>query len=201
MNTKYLHHLWTQIRPVKVWYLVGLAVVSAIIGVLALRANNLHMLKLRDNVYAVDKQNGDVEAALQKLRAYVTTHMNTELSTGASGVYPPIQLKYTYERLQQSATDQANANNSQLYTEAQAYCEGQNSTDFSGHNRVPCIESYVSQHGIKGKTVPDALYKFDFVSPRWSPDVAGWSVAVTIFLLILALLRAGAGYLAGRFLD
>ena len=68
-----------------------------------------------------------------------------------------------------------------LYNQAQTYCEGLNSTDFSGHNRVPCIEQYVQSHGGTSQpaaNIPDALYKFAFVTPVWSPDLAGWSIVV-----------------------
>jgi hypothetical protein len=81
----------------------------------------------------------------------------------------------------------------QLYTDAQHYCEQQDSVDFSGHNRVPCIEQYVQAHGggqAPASNIPDALYKFDFVSPQWSPDLAGWSLvaAILCWLLFIASL-------------
>ena len=37
----------------------------------------------------------ELEAALEDLRSYVTQHMNTSLTAGSNGVYPPVQLKYT----------------------------------------------------------------------------------------------------------
>src|SRR6266536_1971293 len=100
MDKGHLHHLWTRIRPIKVWYFFVLLAVSATICLLALKNNNLMMIKLRKDVYAADKNNGDIEGALQRLRTYVATHMNTNLNTGSGSVYPPIQLKYTYGRLQ-----------------------------------------------------------------------------------------------------
>ena len=78
------------------------------------------MYKLRNDVYIADKNNGDVYGALQKLQAYVTTHMNTDL-TSPNGVYPPIQLKYTYDRLVQAQGNQLAQDNSQFYTQAQKY--------------------------------------------------------------------------------
>jgi hypothetical protein len=199
MDKKQLHRLWTKIRPIRVWYLAVLVVVSAAGAIFALRANNLRMVELRQEVYVADEQNGDVEGALKNLRAYVYGHMNTKLSGGDNPVYPPIQLKYTYQRLQAAEQQRAQAANSQIYTDAQAHCEQQNSTDFSGRNRVPCIEAYVSSHGVGPRTVPDAMYKFDFVSPSWSPDLAGFGVAITIILMILLVLRIAAGWLYKRF--
>lgn len=191
MNKRYLHHLWTQVRRIKPWYFLVLALISGAVCVMALRANNEHMIKLRDAVFKADQNNADVQKPLAQLQAYVTTHMNTNLSAGRNPVYPPIQLQHTYERLAQSQTQQLlEQSNSQLYSQAQSYCEGLNHTDFSGHNRVPCIEQYVQSHGGQqsqtAPAIPKELYEFSFVSPRWSPDLAGWSMLVAIVSVLLA---------------
>ncbi len=149
------------------------------------------MLKLRNAVYAADQNNGDVQGTLQRLQAYVTTHMNTNLSSGSSAVYPPIQLKYTYQRLLDAESASAAQANSQLYTDAQGYCQAQIPTGFSGRYRVPCIEQYVESHDTALPTIPTALYEFDFVSPTWSSDLAGW----TMLLAIASWLLFGAGAL------
>jgi hypothetical protein len=192
MDKRKLHHLWTLIRPIKVWYIAALLLVSAGICVMALRDNNLVMVQLRDDVYAADRDGKDVEGALQKLRAHVYSHMNTELSTG-NNVYPPIQLKYTYQRLQQAEKDRVKQDNAKIYTDAQSHCEKQNPSGFSGRGRVPCIEEYVSSHGVKETTIPDAMYKFDFVSPSWSPDLAGFSLIASALFLLLLVVRIAAG--------
>ena len=173
--------MWTKLRWIKPWYFLGIAIASAVVCVFALRANNEHMVKLRSAVYTADQNGSDIQAPLQALRSYVTAHMNTNLATGNTAVYPPIQLKYTYDRLVKAEGDQAAQANTQLYSAAQAYCEAQNHTDFSGHNRVPCIEQYVQSHNTqKMSTIPDSLYKFSFATPTWSPDRAGWSLLATI---------------------
>jgi len=181
MDKRHLHHLWTKFRWLKPWYFLALALISAAVCVLAMRANNLHMLQLRDAVYQADKQGTDIQKPLQDLQAYVTRHMNTNLSTGTS-VYPPIQLQHTYDRLVKAQSNKFAAANQSLYNDAQKHCEALNSRDFSGRNRVPCIEDYIRTHSPQQlPVVPDALYKFAFVSPRWSPDLAGWSLIVAIF--------------------
>jgi hypothetical protein len=194
MNKRYLHHIWTRIRPIKTSYLLTLFVISAVICIFALRDNNLTMLKLRSQVYTADKNNGNVEGTLEQLRSYVGAHMNTSLETGSGSVYPPIQLKYTYQRLVTAAEAQSSSVGSQLYTQAEYYCQQVNSTDFSGRNRVPCVENYVSTHTLSNPNIPSSLYEFDFVSPVWSPDVAGWSLVSSIVLLILTVLRFAAAY-------
>lgn len=157
----------------------------------ALRANNQEMVRLRDAVFQADKDNGDVEGALQQLRSYVGQHMNTELASGPNAVHPPIQLRYTYERLTQTPVG---GNNDSVYSDAQAYCEQNGSQGFSGGNRLSCIEDYVSSHGSGSANkadVPKNLYQFDFATPRWSPDLAGWSVvgaALSGVMLVISLL-------------
>lgn len=180
-------------------YFLVLTLVSATICAFSLRENNLHMLKLRTAVETADKQNTNVDQALQNLQAYVTTHMNTNLSSGNGSVYPPIQLKYTYERLLDNESATAAASNSQLYTQAQSYCQAQIPTGFSGRYRVPCIEQYVQSHDTSLPTIPDSLYKFDFASPVWSPDLAGWSLVVTILFAILSIASLSAKPLARLF--
>lgn len=201
MNKKYWHHIWTtRVRPIKVWYLLVLTIVCGLVCVGALRNNNQTMGELRSAVYSADKNDGDVVNALQKLQSYVTTHMNTSLVSGDNAVYPPIQLQYTYQRLQDEAKQKAASANATLYSQAQAHCEQQNSTDFSGRNRVPCIEEYVTGHGgEKAAAIPDGMYKFNFASPRWSPEFAGWTLILTIVLAILTIFRVAAGWLLKRF--
>lgn len=196
MNKRYLHHLWTLIRPVNTWYLLIASAICMTIGVVALRDNYATMTKLRDQVHAVDQTGGDVEQALQNLREHVGNHMNTSLESG-SGVYPPIQLKFTYERLVTAERERVNAVNSQVYTDAQHHCERLYPSSFSGGPRVPCIEQYVKDHGTTAKQIPDAVYKFSFVSPRWSPDLAGWMLVFAALFFGLAVVR----FILGRWLQ
>jgi len=188
MNKRHLHHIWTIFRRLKPWYFVVLTLVCGTVAIAALRSNNQHMLKLRDTLYQVDKQGGDYKTALNNLRGYVYGHMNTNLVTGADAVYPPIQLKYTYDRLVQQESARVNAANQQVYTDAQTHCEQLYPDSFSGGPRVPCITDYVNTHGIKAQAVPDDLYKFSFISPWWSPDLAGWSTLLTVVSALLFII-------------
>jgi preprotein translocase subunit SecF len=166
------------------WVFLALFLISATTSVFALRHNNQNMIALRSAVYAADKNNGDTNKALNNLRRFVYAHMNTDLSSGGNAIKPPVQLKYTYERLQAGEQKRVDDANSNVYTQAQIYCQQQNSTDFSGRNRVPCVQNYVTTHGEKANSVPVALYQFDFVSPTWSPDLAGWSLVFSIVFLL-----------------
>jgi len=180
---------------VKPQYFLAVAVLSTVVAVVALRSNNEHMITLRQAVYTADKNNTDINQPLKELQNYVTTHMNTNLSSGPNAPYPPVQLKYTYERLVAANGSAVTAANNQIYTEAQKACEQQNSSDFSGRNRVPCIEQYVKSHNAAmPPVISDSLYKFSFLSPTWSPDLAGWSLVVAALSYALCLVTLVYNY-------
>ncbi len=188
MDKRPLHHTWTRLRRIKPWYFLALAVISALTCTFALRDNNLRMVELREAVYAADKDNGDVEAALRALREHVYAHMNTDLAAGTN-VRPPIQLKYTYERLMASSNASATAGNSDIYNQAQQYCETAIPSGFSGSYRLSCIQAFVKERSLgQSEPIPKNLYQFDFVSPKWSPDLAGWSAVATVFFFVCFIL-------------
>lgn len=170
-------------------FLIVLALSTAI-SVYALRHNNLTMVKLRDAVYAADKSGADVNGALNNLRLYVYGHMNTNLSGGENAIKPPIQLKYTYERLAAEAAKEVN--DSGLYTKAANYCQEKipASVSISGRGRIDCVQDYILSHGGKrAAAIPTALYQFDFVSPSWSPDLAGWSLVLTAIVFFITVAK------------
>jgi hypothetical protein len=189
MNKRHLHHVWRTFRKIRPVYFLVIAAVSGIICAFALRDNNQHMIGLRDTVYQADKSGTGLDVALNNLRTYVYAHMNTNLSGGPDAVYPPLQLKFTYDRLVTAESARVAAVNTQVYTDAQHYCEQLYPGSFSGGPRVPCITAYVSNHGAKSNPIPDSLYKFNFASPSWSPDLAGWSMVIAIVsALVTAIL-------------
>jgi uncharacterized membrane-anchored protein YhcB (DUF1043 family) len=186
MSKRYLRRAWKRLKPIHTWYFFAGFVIFLVIGVFAARQNNLRSIELRNEVLTVDEQNGDIEAALQKLREHMYSHMNAGLSNDS--LKQPIQLKYRYERLLAQQQEKASKSNQKLYAQAQAYCEGQGGT-LRG-DRVPCVQQYVSERSSSAAvTIPDELYKFDFVSPRWSPDLAGISLLLSGVFLALFLIR------------
>ncbi len=188
MDKRKLHHVWRKMRPLKPWYFLVVAAIFGLISVVALRQNNLHMIELRDTVYQADQNGTDIETPLRELREYVYGHMNTNLTGGGNTIYPPIQLKYTYERLLAQQAQGASAQNAKIYTDAQAECERQFPQGLSGSGRIPCIQEYIASRGITETVIPVALYQFDFVAPRWSPDLAGLSLLAAGLFTVLFIL-------------
>lgn len=197
MNKRHAHHLWTKFRAVRPWHLLVLLLLCMSVSALALRHNNQTMVSLREAVYQADEEGGDVEGALRALRQHVYGHMNTGLATDNS-VYPPIQLKHTYDRLVAAEQERVKNANEQIYTAAQQHCERLHPESFTGGPRVPCIREYVTSRGVPTKVIPDSLYKFDFVAPKWSPDLAGWSVVATGVVAVLLIVRLSMPLLLKR---
>lgn len=169
--------------------LLVIATLLLLIGLYSARQNNLTALRLRDQVLKADKENGDTEVALRTLRVYMYSHMNTELASGPSAIRPPIQLKYRYERLAAAEKERASKQNETIYNDAQKICEQRFPKGLSGSGRIPCIQEYVSSHGVKEQPVQDDLYKFDFASPKWSPDIAGIALLMSLIFFIIFAVR------------
>lgn len=194
MQKRRLHHVLKTLRSVPHWGLFVAGLVLIFVSVFSLRANNQTMVKLRDAVFVADERNGDVESALRDLREHVYSHMNTDLAAGNNSIRPPIQLKYRYERLVAAEQAKSQSGNDDLYSQAQEHCERTQPGGFSGSNRLPCVREYLDSHGVSTTEevkIPDGMYKFDFVSPVWTPDLAGLSmVAAAICFSLLAVLLA-----------
>lgn len=191
MDKKFFKRFHARIKHINLWALLVLTLISGIVCALSLRHNNVTALKLRDKVTQTDKENGDVETALRELRTYVYAHMNTNLSSGQNAIKPPIQLKYRYERLLEAQQKQVSVENAKIYSDAQAECERQFPKGLSGSGRIPCVTSYIASRGVAQTPIQDGLYKFDFVSPTWSPDLAGWSLVVASISFALFVIRFG----------
>jgi hypothetical protein len=145
------------------------------------------MVRLRQAVFDADKNNQNVEPALSKLRQYVYAHMNTDLNGGNDAIKLPIQLTYSYDRAVVAEKDRVVKTNASVATDAQKYCEEKLSHGFLGATRVACIEQYTAEHGVKENPILIEYYTFNFVSPTWTFDLAGWSIIFSVLLLIATI--------------
>ena len=177
---------------VTVWGFFVLAVIAGIITMDAYIGNSREAIKRYETLLTVDQAGGDVEGALYSLRTYMYAHMNTQIGS-ATGIKPPIQLKGTYDRLvaaERARVESAKASNASLYTRAAQECERLIPSGLSGRYRIECVTEFVTKNALSEKEnpIPEALYKFDFVSPVWSADTAGIGMVCTaIFSLIFAV--------------
>jgi hypothetical protein len=186
MNPQKFYHHFKRLGPMRPVYFLVIALLFLAIAIHALRQNNFKMIELRNAVIISDQEDGDTETALRNLRIQVVNHMNTNLASGEFAIRPPIQLKARYERLVAAEQPRVSAANAEVAKQGEAICAKQFPAGGFNAPRVACVQDYVGQHAITtAQPIPDDLYKFDFISPRWSPDLAGWSlVASAVFFLV-----------------
>lgn len=164
-----------------------LTIFFVVLSLVGLAQNSNGAKDRYDTLIAVDQAGGDVETALNDLRVYIYSHMNTQIGS-ETGIRPPIQLKGTYERLIAAEEQKVAKANEVIYAAAQKDCEQKFGAGSLSNGRVQCVEEYLLANGAKAQPVEDDFYKFDFVPPRWSADLAGFSILLAgIFGLIFAV--------------
>lgn len=201
MDKPHLHHLWVRIRRPSLIFLTVGFVIFFVLSILALRQNNLNMLKLKQAVYLADEKNENLEQSLTSLRNYVYSHMNTNMRSATSSE-APIQLINQFNRYisAEQARLAVNGDSSRVYADAQASCER---PDLTLTARAQCIQEYVVVHGGDFRELnvpPKELYAYDFASPRFTFDLAGVSIILSIILFILLIVRLIVGRIIKRYI-
>lgn len=187
MNKRRLHHVLVILRQVRLWHLLLALVVMCALSALLLRQNNLNMITLRNLVQQADEQNGDVQQALTNLHGYISTHMNTGM--GEQGIFLEHSYQRAYDQAVQKAVDNGAAS-SKVYQQADKDCQPLFSRTASFTAYIQCVIDKVAASSSAVDPVKDIqaspadLYRYNFVSPAWSPDAAGWFV---LFTAVLAL--------------
>jgi hypothetical protein len=192
VNKPKLHHWLTVLKRVKTWQLLILIVLCALIAAFLLRQNNLQMIELRNLVMKADEDpNGDTKKALLTLQNYVSTHMNTSLSSG-------IYLQETYQRAYTTAVQAAvTATNptSKVYEQVELECRPVYQRTHSFPAYTQCAHEKLAQLApgqdalATLKTPQIDLYHYNFVSPLISFDGAGVFVVITGVIAFLIVFR------------
>lgn len=191
---KLQYHL-SRMRHIKTWQLLLILFFGILVSATFLRLNNLGMVERREAVVNADEA-GDLPAArkaLVNLQSYVAGHMNTSL--GPHGV----QLANIYNRDLEAAlsrvSDSSNPE-SAVYQQASIECRArwQGNVESFRNDYVQCVIARVSSlspdEGQPSLSKPNpALYSFNYVSPLWSPDLAGFSVLFCAVILLIILVR------------
>lgn len=194
MDKRKLRKQYKKISAIKSWYLLAACLIFLAIGISALRQNNFESIRLRDEVIKADEQNGDIETPLRALREHIYSHMNSDLSTGATTIKQPIQLKNRYESLVTAEAKRLKSQNIKVQKQAESVCRKKFPSSGFNSPRVACVAKYLSDNAAKEKSIPVELYKFDFVSPAWTADRAGLSLVLAGFLFAVLFIRLIVGW-------
>lgn len=198
MNKRKLHHYWTKIRGIKTWQLILLALFFGWLSIYSLRQNSLDLEPKIQAVIFADEENEGIEETVNDLGDYVTHHMNADLPR-------PIQLEHSYNRAVEKAYDSAfeDLRSGTLLQEAKQVCAQLGVIVSAGPQ---CIQDYLDKNwnpdrGSLIVDLPDsALFTYQFAAPKWSPDIAGWSIFITVILIVLIISRVIAQVTVKRIL-
>jgi hypothetical protein len=158
-------------------FIAGVA--CALLAVIFLRINAGKAISMRADILRKDQAAQDVTADIEALRQFVFKHMNSSVR---------FELTDGYNRAVAAAQTQGLAAGSQLYAEAQASCDRQG---VSSVDQARCVQSYLEsrlQPGQSSVPIPQrSTYTYAFVSPSWTPDIAGFLLLVAFGCGLAAL--------------
>lgn len=175
---------WKRKR-IATWQLVVLLILLLCSTAFFLRQNNVKMIELRNLVLQADEEQSDVAGALERLNAHVFSHMNTE-------IVRPIELVHTYNAQAKKVLEDATRGSGRdIYAEATAVCERQG---------VPptVIAQCAANYALENNTsidpanikLPDKnQFTYSFAAPLWTPDMAGFSLLLSIVTVLWLLIR------------
>lgn len=186
-----------RIGKVKTWQLVILLLLSGFVSATFLRLNNIGMIERRDAVFVSD-QDGDksqLERRLYDLQRYVASHMNTDPGR--------IALDHTYQRdndrLKQEFESQSADNpHGNVYKLAADVCDPIGRAQgwrWPDPRYTACLDAELEKYPAAAqlklgfKPLPTEPYYHSFASPLWTPDFAGWSVALTLLIALVIVVR------------
>ncbi len=196
MKNIYKNHVKKLVRSFPLILLLVAVIASGAGASFALRANYLGAEPYVRAVFEADRSGGDTEKALRDLRVYTYSHMNVDL-VKLTGAKPPIQLKSKYEQLVAAEKNRVLVTNEISLKQGEAEC-GNKFQNPNQRERTQCVQEYQLENGTKEIYISDSLYKFDFVSPRWSPDLAGLLCLIFVLSIIMLLARIVLGFLIPR---
>lgn len=185
-----------RLNQVRTWQLVLILVLMIFVAATFLRMNNIGMTQRRDAVISADAE-GDMDVLqnrLYDLQRYVAAHMNT--ATGA------IYLQESYNRAAEEAklaAESQTRGGENIYKKIEEEVCGPlaraNGWRWPNPHYIACQRNELakyppSQQGSGAVELPSKdLFRHSFASPVWSPDFAGFSVLVCLFITLVIIGR------------
>jgi len=185
-----------KLSRMRVWQLCLVFLLMVIISATFLRLNNVAMTQRRQAVLDADKSGttNDIKQRLYDLQSYVLAHMNT--STGV--FYLQNQYYQAADQAKESAT-QNSSNAVNLYKKVDdeicAPLAKANNWRWPDERYTNCLSEQLAKYpssqvgSIKVNLPNPDMFRYNYSSPTWSPDLAGLSVLVTILILLLVIFR------------
>lgn len=179
-----------KLEHIKTWQLLLLLVIFLFVSATFLRLNKVGVNARMQAVVSADEAGNSesIQERLFDLQRYAAAHMNAQPED--------IYLTKQYERDVQFAVEEAREasdTRNTIFKQADDTCRPQ----YTGYTQayVQCVAAEQAKFPASDdpagsvKLPNPAGYRHSFTSPLWSPDFAGWSVLVSIGILLLIITR------------
>ena len=187
-----IRHSIKYAGAIKTWQLLILLILTLFVAATFLRLNNTGMLARRNAVESADKAGDaqEIQSRIYDLQRFAAAHMNAD-----TGVF---YLQEQYNRDVRAAIAAASGGNYDGYDSPQARADAicNPNLQIHGYSKAyqDCMLRELSKEGqvVDPATITlpnSAMYRYSFISPLWSPDFAGWSVLVSIALMVAIVVR------------
>lgn len=181
--------IW-RLNRVKTWQLLVILVLMMFVSATFLRLNNIGMVQRRTAVLAADQDGNQetMQSRLYDLQRYAAEHMNA--NTGV--FYLEGQYKRDVEKIITAASNDSNPQGN-IHVKADEVCRPQFAVWSQAY--VQCFTGELAKYPpsddpAQNVTLPSTnLYRYDFASPLWSADFAGWSVLICLVLIVMIIVR------------
>jgi hypothetical protein len=191
INKRQVRRDYKRLQNIKTWQLIILLILAVFLSATLLRLNNIGMVERRTAVINADEagDNKVIQSRLYDLQRYVAAHMNSDMG---KGVYLESSYKRAAKVAYEAAASDTNSNGN-IYKKAVDTCQPK-FTSFS-YTYTQCIINELAKYPAGSSlnssvNLPSTdLYRYNYVSPVWSPDFAGWSVIICVVILIMILAR------------
>lgn len=190
LGTKKVSRHLKWLKLFKLWQLVVLFVILLAGSVWSLRQNNLKMVELRGVLIEADTAGENVEGALKELGDHIVAHMNTSMAG-------PVELVNSFNRDYENLVLQSEELTNAEYLKIREKCV---TFDVPVEIQAECIRNETNLLTSEEVSLPSELYSFDFRSPFWSPDLAGFLTLTSASILLLIFTRIFADYSVKRLL-
>lgn len=179
-----------RVQALKNWQLFLLLCLIMVAVATAWRMNNTQMFRRLDAVLAADEALNEekVRENLVILKSFSESHMNA--NTGL------VSLVKIYERDAKDEIARVSGLRAgdNVHKKVSEICDPQ----FDARTRYSrpyfeCwtreLEKFPSRENVdlQPKFRAKELYEYEFISPIWTPDLAGWTTLVAIFIVILII--------------
>lgn len=196
------------------WWLMLILIPLGFLDATLLRQDHIKMVELRDKVLLADENENDEEIKknLEELRNFTFSNIviNIVDENGGNKIMfgtGPFYLEHQYIRAANKALEEAEKKitsdenpHGNIYQEATNICRPQaiaNGWTWDDPNYINCMMGEIGKYPAAEEltdviiaALPSTeLYRYNYASPLWVPSFSGWTILVTVLIIVVIFIR------------